>query len=162
VTYTPEADFYGSDSFTYTISDGNGGFDSGTVDVTVTSVNDDPTANDDSETVGEDSGPNGIAVLSNDSFAPDSGETLSVTGVGAASHGTVAFASSVVTYTPEADFYGSDSFTYTISDGNGGFDSGTVDVTVTSVNDTLTVSTVGNGAVARNPDQATYADGEVV
>ena len=43
-TYTPNANFFGTDSFTYTISDGNGGTDTATVTVTVTEVNDAPTA----------------------------------------------------------------------------------------------------------------------
>jgi hypothetical protein len=44
VTYTPNANYFGPDSFTYTISDGNGGTDTATVSVTVTSVNDPPVA----------------------------------------------------------------------------------------------------------------------
>ena len=52
VTYTPGPNFCGTDSFTYTV---NGG-DTATVTVTVTCVNDAPVANDDSRTVGEDSG----------------------------------------------------------------------------------------------------------
>ena len=54
VTYTPDADFHGIDTFTYTISDGNGGTDTATVIVTVLSINDDPDAVDDSDTTDED------------------------------------------------------------------------------------------------------------
>jgi large repetitive protein len=50
VTYTPKRDFNGTDSFTYTVSDGRGGSDTATVTVTVTAVNDAPVANDDSAT----------------------------------------------------------------------------------------------------------------
>jgi hypothetical protein len=135
VTYTPDADFYGSDTFTYTVSDGHGGSDTATVSVSVTNVNDDPDAVDDGYTVDEDSADNALAVLGNDTYLPDPAETLIVTAVGLADHGTVAFGSSVVTYTPDADFYGSDTFTYTISDGHGGGDTATVAVTVSSVND---------------------------
>ena len=70
VSYTPDADFFGTDSFTYTISDGNGGSDTATVTVTVTHVNDDPVAVDDTATVAEDSGANAIDVLANDTTAP--------------------------------------------------------------------------------------------
>jgi hypothetical protein len=58
VSYTPAANFAGTDSFTYTIGDGNGGSDTATVTVTVTNVNDAPDAVDDSATVAEDSSTN--------------------------------------------------------------------------------------------------------
>ena len=51
-TYTPSADFNGTDSFDYTVSDGNGGTDVGTVMVTVDSVNDGPVGNADAFTAG--------------------------------------------------------------------------------------------------------------
>jgi hypothetical protein len=135
VSYTPNADFFGSDSFTYTIGDGNGGSDTATVDVTVTNVNDDPVAGDDTATVLEDSGANAIAVLANDNDGPDVGETLTVTAVTQGTNGSVTFTATGVSYTPNADYFGSDSFTYTISDGNRGSDTATVNVTVTNVND---------------------------
>ncbi len=137
LTYTPNANFFGSDSFTYTISDGNGGSDTANVSVTVTSVNDNPTANDDAATVAEDSGANAINVLANDSFAPDTGETLTISATTNGANGSVAITGggTGLTYTPNANFFGSDSFTYTISDGNGGTDTATVNVTVTNVND---------------------------
>jgi hypothetical protein len=135
VRYTPNANFFGTDSFTYTIADGNGGTDTATVTVTVTNVNDAPDAVDDSATVDEDSSNNVIAVLANDSFAPDAGETLTVTAVGMATSGTAALINGQVAYTPNANFFGTDSFTYTISDGNGGTDTATVTVTITNVND---------------------------
>ena len=47
VTYTPAANFTGTDTFTYTVRDGNGGSDDGTVTVTVDPVNDAPVAVDD-------------------------------------------------------------------------------------------------------------------
>jgi hypothetical protein len=135
VSYTPNANFFGSDSFTYTISDGNGGSDTATVNVTVTPVNDNPDAIDDAATVAEDSGATVIDVLANDSIAPDVGETLTVTAVTQGANGSVTFTPGNVSYTPNANFFGSDSFTYTISDGNGGSDTATVNVTVTPVND---------------------------
>jgi hypothetical protein len=130
VTYTPDADYFGSDSFNYTISDGNGGSDSATVNVTINNVNDNPDAVDDAATVDKDSGPNTIDVLANDSYLPDPPETLTITGVTQGTHGTVANNGTSVTYTPEADYSGPDSFNYTISDGNGGSDTATVNVTV--------------------------------
>jgi hypothetical protein len=137
VSYAPDAAYSGSDSFSYSISDGHGGADTATVSVTVTSENDPPTAVNDSTTILEDSGANAIGVLANDSTAPDTGETLTVQSVGGATKGTPAVAGggTSVTYTPNSNANGSDSFTYTISDGNGGTDTGTVSVTITAVND---------------------------
>ncbi len=142
VSYTPAANFSGSDSFIYTVSDGNGGTDTATVSVTVTSVNDAPDAVNDSATVSEDSGANSINVRSNDSIAPDTGETLTVSSVTNGSNGAVAITGggTAVSYTPNLNFFGTDSFTYTISDGNGGTDTATVSVTVTAVNDPPVVS----------------------
>ena len=135
VTYTPAANFFGADSFTYTISDGNGGTATATVNVTVTNVNDDPVAVNDTATVAEDSSSNAIDVLANDTDGVDAGETLTVTAVTQPTNGSAAFTATGVTYTPAANFFGADSFTYTISDGNGGTATATVNVTVTNVND---------------------------
>ncbi len=115
--YTPDADFNGTDTFTYTASDGNGGSATATVTVTVDSINDEPVANDDAATTDEDTAIE-ITVLANDTDAD--ADTLSVTAVGTAADGGVTTNGTTVTYTPNADFNGSDSFTYIISDGNGG------------------------------------------
>ena len=103
--------------------------------VTVTPVNDRPTANNDTPTVAEDSGATVINVLANDTTAPDVGETLTVTAVTQPANGTVTFTGTSVSFTPAANFIGATTFTYTISDGNGGTATATVTVTVTPVND---------------------------
>ncbi|MFL5344259.1 MAG: beta strand repeat-containing protein, partial [Hyalangium sp.] len=135
VSFTPAANFNGTTSFTYTISDGNGGTATATVTVTVTPVNDPPTANNDTATVAEDSAATVINVLANDSIAPDTGETLTITGVTQPANGLVTFTATNVSFKPAANFNGTTSFTYTISDGNGGSATATVTVTVTPVND---------------------------
>jgi hypothetical protein len=127
VTYTPTAGFSGSDVFTYTASDGQGGTDTATVTVTVTFVNTPPTAVDDSATTPEDTAVT-VNVLANDSDAD--GDSLSVSAVAQGANGSVATNGTTVTYTPTADFNGSDVFTYTASDGQGGTDTATVTVTV--------------------------------
>jgi VCBS repeat-containing protein len=137
VTITPANNFIGTLTFTYTLSDGNGGTDTATVTVTVTEGNDNPTASNDNATVAEDSTGNVINVLANDSFAPDVGETLTVTAVSAGTQGgtvTVGTGGANVVYTPAANFQGTESFTYTISDGRGGTATATVLMTVTNAN----------------------------
>jgi hypothetical protein len=133
VTYTPAADFNGNDAFTYTVSDGNGGVTVGNVTVNVASVNDDPVAVADSATTDEDTAVT-INVTGNDTDADS--DTLTVTVVADGTNGTVVNNNDgTVTFTPAADFNGNDSFTYTITDGNGGSAQGTVSVTVDPVND---------------------------
>jgi Bacterial Ig domain/WD40-like Beta Propeller Repeat len=127
-TYTPNAGFNGVDSFTYDISDGEGGIDTATVNVTVTPVNDPPDAVDDALTTQENS-PGTVNVHANDTD-PD-GDTLTVTGSTDGVNGSVTCsAAGDCTYSPNAGFSGSDAFTYTTSDGNGGSDTATVNVTV--------------------------------
>jgi VCBS repeat-containing protein len=142
LTYAPAANFSGADTFTYTISDGNGGTDTATVTVTVTSVNDAPTATNDAATVAEGSGATAINVLANDTFAPDTGETLIITEVTQGTNGTVVITGggTGLTYDPTGSFNGVDTFTYTISDGNSGTDTAIVTVTVTGVNDPPTAA----------------------
>ena len=155
VTYTPPANYNGPDSFTYTVTDDgttNGVAApltaTGTVNVTVTEVNDSPAATNDAVTTAEDT-PLGFAastLTTNDSTGPanESGQTLTVTGVSATSAqgGTVVLNAGTITYTPPANYFGADSFTYTVSDDgttNGAADpktaNATVNVTVTEVND---------------------------
>ncbi|HEY4202521.1 MAG TPA: DUF4082 domain-containing protein [Devosiaceae bacterium] len=69
-------------------------------------------------------------LLGNDTDAND--DTLTITGVGGASHGTVAFnaQTGIVTFTPTAGYSGTATFTYTVSDGRGGTDTGTVSLDI--------------------------------
>jgi DNA/RNA endonuclease G (NUC1) len=132
VKYTPASNYNGTDSFTYTVSDGNGGTATGTVNVNVAGVNDNPTASDDSATTDEDTAVN-VNVVGNDSDLD--GDALSVTAVTQPAHGSATFAGGSVTYTPAADYNGADSFTYTIGDGHGGSATANVGVTINAVND---------------------------
>ena len=101
VDYDPNLNATGSDSFTYTISDGHGGTDTATVTVQISAVNDRPVAGDDSRTVGEDSGPAAVSVLGNDTDAE--GTALTVTAKTDPAHGTLTLVSGVLTYTPAAE-----------------------------------------------------------
>ena len=97
----------------------------------------DPVANDDNFTVDEDSTPRIFGVVGNDTDA--NGDSLTIFSVGDPSDGgTVSSGNTTVTYEPADDFFGTETFTYAITDGNGGFDSATVTVTVDPVNDAPT------------------------
>ncbi|MDD9912760.1 MAG: Ig-like domain-containing protein [Alphaproteobacteria bacterium] len=128
ITYTPTGTFTGTDTFTYSISDGNGGTDTATVTVTVTNTA--PDAVNDTATTAHDT-PVIISVLTNDTDAD--GDTISITGTTNPSNGTIVVnAGGTITYTPNASFIGTDTFTYTIDDGCGATDTATVTVTVTN------------------------------
>jgi Bacterial Ig domain/RTX calcium-binding nonapeptide repeat (4 copies)/Divergent InlB B-repeat domain len=110
-----------------------------------------PNAVDDALPATEDT-PSSLNVLANDSD-PD-GDPISFVGATAGSHGAVSCVSGVCTYTPAADYNGTDSFTYTISDGRGASDVGTVNVTVVPVDEPrqiLTVTRVGNARITSSP-----------
>jgi len=134
LNYTPAANVNGSEVFTYTVRDQTGATATATVTVGLTAVNDNPVAfNDSLDTVKTTDVDVFIPVLTNDTLGPDTAETLTVTQVGTASQGgtvRVATAGSGVLYTPRFGFTGTESFTYTISDGNGGTSTATVAVTV--------------------------------
>jgi Domain of unknown function (DUF4347)/Bacterial Ig domain len=137
VIYTPNAGFTGTDSFTYTISDGMGGLDTATVTVTVgAGANQPPSAIDDMASTMINT-PVSIAVLSND-MDPNPGDTITISGLGTPGNGAIAIepgpatspTDDVIVYTPNNGFMGADTFTYTITDGMGGFDTAPVTVAV--------------------------------
>src|SRR4029077_8160208 len=136
--YTPVADYYGPDSFTYTVSDGTL-TSTATVSLTVTPVNDAPVAHGDSATLAEDSVDFPVDVLANDTDADNLtapfNAGLTVMGVSDPAHGSATFTSAGGAYTPNANFNGSDSFTYIVCDAASACSSETVSLTVTPVPD---------------------------
>jgi hypothetical protein len=127
VTYTPDANYNGLDSFTYKVSDGQLESDSATVSITVTPVNDAPVANDMTETTVEETAK---AITLNVSDIDSNTLTAEILS-GGPTHGQVSLSGLVVTYTPNANYYGPDSFTYRVSDGELWSDTATVSITVT-------------------------------
>ncbi len=109
------------DVFTYTLSDGHGMTATATVTVTLKNVDDPPTANPDVVSVAENSGPNIIDVLANDSYLPDPPKTLTVLSVSTPLHGTTAVGinGANAVYTPTANYIGPDTFAYTVVDPSG-------------------------------------------
>ncbi|MBA3708453.1 MAG: tandem-95 repeat protein, partial [Planctomycetes bacterium] len=136
-TYMPNAEYSGTDSFTYRASDGDLFSNIAVVTITVTPVNDAPVAVADSYVTAEDSTltvSTSAGVLANDSDV-DSPVLVAVV-AGLPSHGTLALASDgSFTYVPAADFSGSDAFTYRASDEDMQSSVTSVAITVTAVND---------------------------
>ena len=132
VTYTPDPDYAGADSFTFVAKDGNGGESlPATVNITVTPVEDPPVANPQQLTTDEDT-PVAISLVGTD---PD-GDSLTYTITSSPANGTLgALNGSDVTYTPNNGYSGADSFTFNVSDGKGNTSpDATVNITVASVN----------------------------
>ena len=143
LSYTPPADWYGTATGTYVADDGAGGQTSGGWTVTVLNVNDAPVAanNTSNATEGDAS-----VVLDLTAFVTDvEGDTLSFTvytNEPTEQGGQVSITSGgACTYTPpSANWNGTDTFTYTVSDGNGGSDTGTLTFVFAAVNDAPTAS----------------------
>jgi len=128
ISYLPDANYHGADSFTYTVGDGNGDQDTATVAVTVTPVNDTPVAVNDAATTSMDTA---VSIDPRGNDTDVDGDTLVVASAGAPAHGVATVtAAGTVAYTPTAGFTGTDPFTYVVSDGNGGTATGTITVTV--------------------------------
>lgn len=144
LTYTPAPNANGARSFSYTISDGDGGSASSTVNLTVNPVNDAPVANADSVTVNEDTSVN-FDVRANDTDIDGGSRTVTHINGSAISTGgqvilsdggrVVLNSNGTLTYTPAANANGARTFDYTISDGQGGSATSSVNVTVNPVND---------------------------
>jgi len=133
VEYTPNENFNGVDSFTYTPNDGIVDGNPVSVTVTVTPVNDRPIGEADSITTNEDTMVS-ISILNNDTDIDNDTDTLIITNLSEPTNGVAIINGTRVEYTPNENFNGADSFTYTPNDG---IDDGIVaTVTVTVLKDT--------------------------
>jgi hypothetical protein len=130
VTYTPNTNYNGSDSFTFTVSDGVSTSSPATVDISITAVNDAPTISAQSASGNEDEAQE-ITLAGNDV----DGDALTYVLATNSSNGASTLSGNVVTYTPNTNYNGSDSFTFTVSDAEYTSSAATVSITVASVND---------------------------
>ncbi|MFQ5399232.1 MAG: tandem-95 repeat protein [Anaerolineae bacterium] len=138
-TYTPiDAIYVGPDTFSYQISDGNGGTASAIVNISVVDVNDPPVAVADAVATNEDTPLiiAGIDLVQNDTDLDGNTLTVSAVSPTSANGGTIVDnLDGTYTYSPAANYNGSDTFTYTVVDGQGGSDVGTVTAVVAPIND---------------------------
>lgn len=175
-----------TESFTYTVSDGNGGTDQATVTLTINGVNDVPTAVDDTNSVDEDaqlSVPAATGLITTNDTDPDADTLIvsAINGVGASVGTSVVLPSGALltvnadgsyVYDPNGQFESlavgetdTDSFTYTIDDGNGGTSTATVTLTIDGANDVPTVvDPLNPGTPPVDPNNiipdVTYTDGQ--
>ena len=130
VTYTPDTAYAGTDSLTYTISDGHGHTSTATINYTINSHI--PVAHDDTVSLIENQSKT-FYPLANDTD-PDPYDPLHIVSITQPSHGTATKGDGFITYTPTANWYGSDSMTYVMSDSHGGESSATIHFTVVRAN----------------------------
>lgn len=155
VTFTPAVGFSGTETFSYNVSDGKGGNGSASVAVNVAKaapVNTAPVASNDSASTEQDKAVT-ISVLANDSD-PD-GDTLTVTGTSGVNGTAVINQNGSINFIPAAGFSGTETFSYSVSDGKGGSASASVTVQVSKI-----VSS--NAAPVANDDSASTDGGSII
>jgi C1A family cysteine protease len=140
LTYTPAADYHGADSFTFKVNDGSVDSNVATISITVTAVNDLPTADAQSATTPED-----VAKAITLTGSDPEGSALTYIIVAAPAHGTLTGTGASRSYTPDLDYNGADSFTFKVNDGADDSNVATVSITVTAVNDAPVISTAQPG-----------------
>lgn len=141
-------------NLTVRVTDGGGLYDEASITVNVEDVNEPPQAWGDSAAMDEDSGLLEIQVLNNDTD-PDEGQQLTIDDWTAAENGYVYVGChnrSCIVYQPFLNYYGTDTFEYTVHDGEQGYDTATVTVLVRPIND----------PPAANPDLAYTPEGHSV
>ena len=147
VTYIPNQDWNGEDTFTYIANDGSLDSNTATVTITVNSVNDAPATSNITQNQDEDNSE--ASDLS--SFTSDvDGDDLTYSIVTDATNGTTSIDGSIVTYTPNANYNGTDSYTYKANDGTVDSNTSTVSITVASVNDAPVANDITNQTTDEN------------
>ncbi|PYJ86078.1 MAG: hypothetical protein DME22_06605, partial [Verrucomicrobia bacterium] len=145
LTYAPNLDFNGSDSFTFKANDGQFDSATATVSINITPVNDAPVADSQSVTTLEDT-----AVVITLTGSDVEGSPLTFAVLTGPTKGTLSGTTPNLTYTPSANANGADSFTFKVTDGQLDSAPATVSINVTSVNDAPTISKIANQTIARN------------
>ncbi|TAJ05678.1 gliding motility-associated C-terminal domain-containing protein, partial [Marinilabiliaceae bacterium JC017] len=135
ISYIPQENYNGPDSFTYRIADPEGLTSLANVTITITPMNDKPTAENDYALALEETAIS-IPVAENDTDIDDNLDIGNITIINNPDHGsaTVEPGTGSISYTPDPNYYGADSFDYRICDTAGACDTATVYIEVTSGN----------------------------
>ena len=136
-TYVPSPNFNGSDSFTFSANDGTVSSSVATVTIAVAPTNDAPIVSGSAQTTNEDTALD-IPLTGSDV----DGDLITFSVVSGPSNGTVVITGSTAKYTPVANYVGTDSFTFSASDGTAVSSEATISITVLAVNDAPVVSPV--------------------
>ena len=141
INYAPAENYFGSDTLTYVATDPAGASVTGSISIDIIAVNDAPVVVGETIVTDEDSGVDNIVVLTNDSDIE--GDALSVTEASSVNGGAVTInEDGTLNYTPPANFNGTDTIEYTVTDAGGAASVGAVLVTVNSVDDQPIASTL--------------------
>jgi len=130
LTYVPNPNYFGPDSFTFKVDDGTVDSNIATIEITVTSVNDAPVADDQSLSTAEDTGLD-ITLTGSDL----ENDPLSYIVLAGPSHGSLTGTGAELHYEPDLNYFGPDSITFKVNDGDLDSAEATVSITVTPVND---------------------------
>ncbi len=130
LTYTPDSNYFGADSFTYQVFDGSNGSAPATVAITVNPINDAPTANSMSWNTDEDTA-SSLVLTATDI----EGDPLTYSLLSSPIHGNLSGTIPNFTYTPDPDYFGPDSFTFRVNDTHVNSATATVSITVNPIND---------------------------
>jgi DNA/RNA endonuclease G (NUC1) len=139
--YTPAANFNGSDSFAFKANDGSIDSPAATITIAVSPINDAPQADAQSVTADEDTAKS-ITLSGSDIDAENTPLTYTI--VGQPAHGTLSGTGAQRSYTPAADFNGTDSFTFRVNDGSLNSDTAAVSIEVKAVNDAPVLSSISS------------------
>ncbi len=130
LVYQPNADYNGSDSFTFNANDGTADSDMAMVNIQVNAINDIPTAISQLLTTAEDTSIN-LSLIGSDV----DGDSLISQVQTEPGHGQLSGVAPDLLYTPDANFYGSDSFSFIVNDGVNNSTASQVNILITAVND---------------------------
>ena len=168
ISYTPNTNWNGTDTFTYKANDGTSDSSNATITITVNAINDNPTTSDVNISIDEDS----IASINLEASDIESEASSLTVSVSSASNGTVSISDLIATYTPNANFNGTDTFTYTVNDGSKNSNASTATIYINPMQDvpvfTSQSYTYDYGTTDYNADTLFYAldrtdvDGEII
>ena len=139
-SYSPDDNYHGTDSFSYRVHDGAADSNTATISLTIDSINDAPLAFDSSDTTDEDSDASGTLQGSD-----IDGDSLSYSIVTPPQHGAVTLvggSGAAYSYSPDDNYYGTDSFSYKTNDGIVDSSTATINLTINSINDVPVISLI--------------------